>query len=72
VSPGQLASTRAIPSAVHHFNLILASEAPLTLHSVSVSPDMKSALDEIAIWNRPLTDAEIKALYNNGHGVELK
>jgi len=29
-------------------------------------------MDEIAIWDRPLTDDEIKALYNNGNGVTLQ
>ena len=53
-------------------NGILASEAPLTLHTISRSPGMKSALDEVAIWNRGLTNDEIKSLYNNGNGVELK
>ena len=26
-------------------------------------------MDEVAIWNRALSDEEIKALYNNGHSV---
>ena len=51
---------------------IVPSAAPLTLHSCSRSPGIPSAMDEIAIWNRPLTDDEISALYNNGNGVKLK
>lgn len=48
------------------------STAPLTIHSCSRSPGMKSAMDEISIWDRALTDDEIKTLYNNGNGVQLK
>lgn len=48
------------------------SDAPLKILSCSRSAGMRSGLDEIAIWDRPLTDAEIKALYNNGNGVRLK
>ena len=53
-------------------NGIKSSSAPLRIHSCSRSPDMRSALDEIAIWDRPLTDDEIEKLYNNGNGVTLK
>ncbi len=51
---------------------ITPSDAPLQILSCSRSTGMRSALDEIAIWDRPLTDAEITALYNNGNGVRLK
>jgi len=27
--------------------------------------------DEVAIWDRPLTEAEVQTLYNNGGGVEI-
>ena len=53
-------------------NGIKSSSAPLRIHSCSRSPGMRSALDEIAIWDRPLTDDEIEKLYNNGNGVTLK
>ena len=43
---------------------IISSATPLTIHN--------SPMDEIAIWDRPLTADEIKALFNNGHGVKLK
>ena len=26
----------------------------------------------VAIWDRPLTDAEIMTLYNNGSGAEIR
>ena len=29
------------------------------------------AIDEVGIWNRPLSAAEIKALFNNGRGVRI-
>lgn len=51
---------------------IKPSDAPLKILSCSRSAGMFSALDEIAIWDRPLADEEIKALYNNGNGVRLK
>lgn len=47
---------------------IISSAAPLMINGAGSSHQM----DEIAIWNRPLTDDEIKALYNNGNGVKLK
>jgi len=51
---------------------IVSSASPLTIHSCSRSQGMRSALDEIAIWDRPLSEDEIKVLYNNGNGVTLK
>ena len=44
----------------------------MTIHSFSRSTGQRSAVDEIAIWNRPLSEEEVKALYNNGNGVDLK
>jgi hypothetical protein len=49
-------------------NGIVPSAAPLTISNTPAN----SAMDEVAIWNRALTEDEIKALYNNGNGVELK
>lgn len=51
---------------------IKPSADPLTILSASRSQGQRSGLDEFAIWDRPLTEAEIKALYNNGNGVQLK
>jgi hypothetical protein len=51
---------------------IQPSDAPLKILSCSRSAGMRSALDEIAIWDRPLSDEEIKTLYNNGNGVQIK
>ena len=30
-----------------------------------------AAYDELCLWNRALSEAEIKTLYNNGHGIDL-
>lgn len=50
---------------------IVSSANPLTLHSCSRNAAMRSAMDELAIWNRALTEDEIKALFNNGNGVPI-
>jgi hypothetical protein len=34
-------------------------------------PSEAQTIDEVAIWNRALTDTEITSLYNNGRGVKL-
>jgi len=34
-------------------------------------PSEAQTLDEVAIWNRALNEAEITSLYNNGRGVSI-
>jgi hypothetical protein len=51
---------------------IKPSANPLTILSASRTKGQRSACDEFAIWDRPLTEAEIRALYNNGNGIQLK
>ena len=34
-------------------------------------PFHAQSLDEVAIWNRALSNEEIKTLYNNGNGVRM-
>ena len=51
-------------------------DVPLHIGEQGWFGDMKGpaeaqSLDEVAIWNRALTDAEITALYNNGRGVRI-
>jgi len=33
---------------------------------------MNGRVDEVAIWNRSLTDEEVALLYNNGHGEDCR
>ena len=34
-------------------------------------PSEAQSVDELAIGDRALTETEIKALYNNGHGIKI-
>jgi len=34
-------------------------------------PNETQAVDEVVIWDRALTDEEIKTLYNSGRGVRI-
>ena len=33
--------------------------------------DNWNTFDELAIWDRALTEEEIKAIYNNGNGADI-
>jgi len=35
-------------------------------------PNAYQAIDEVIIWDRALSEEEVKALYNNGLGVSLR
>jgi len=34
-------------------------------------PSEAQSIDEVAIWDRALTEAEVQALYNNGRGIKI-
>ena len=34
-------------------------------------PNETQSIDEVVIWDRPLTDEDVRTLYNNGNGVVL-
>ena len=63
-------STGQIDQADH---IIPASEGvPLTIGGLIERAGQFQVFDELAIWSRPLTLEDARALYNNGHGVEIK
>ena len=70
-----LVSTGAAPTIVNNGNggqpfpdnpPLLIGENPQTGNRTWNGP-----IDDVAIWNRPLTDAEIASLWNNGTGNSL-
>lgn len=52
---------------------IVPADVPLTLGGLMLEHDdfNYQVYDELAIWSRPLTAAEVAALYNGGVGAEL-
>ena len=51
---------------------LLSSKATLTIGGLELKSDQDfQVYDELAIWSRPLSEEEIKKLYNNGHGSEV-
>ena len=50
---------------------IIAAEVPLAIGVSFSDKDDFMTFDELCMWNRVLTDEEIKTLYNNGHGIAL-
>jgi len=52
-------------------HIIPAKDAMLTIGSIKKIARQFEAFDEVGIWSRPLTEEEVLALYNNGHGVSL-
>ncbi len=52
-------------------NGISEATGPMVLGGALHGPDNFCAFDELAIWSRALSGDEVKALYNNGNGVEL-
>lgn len=50
---------------------IIAAEVPLAIGVSFDDKDEFMSFDELCMWNRVLTDKEIKTLYNNGHGIAL-
>jgi len=53
-------------------NHILPAKTVLTIGGSLEGETNYQVFDEVAIWDRPLTDAEITTLYNNGGGAEVK
>lgn len=52
-------------------HIIPAKSAMLTIGNVKKITRQFEAFDEVGIWSRPLTEEEVLALYNKGHGVSL-
>ena len=51
---------------------IVSSKATLTIGGLEFRSDLDfQVYDELAIWSRPLSEGEVKKLYNNGHGSEI-
>ena len=51
---------------------IVTSKATLTIGGLEFKSDLDFQIyDELAIWSRPLSEEEVKKLYNNGHGSEI-
>lgn len=51
---------------------IRPSNARLTIGGHITKQGQFQAFDELAIWSRPLTARQVKALYNNGYGAQIK
>ncbi len=50
---------------------IVPADTPLVIGGPMKGPGHHAAYDELAIWSRALTPAEIAALYNRGRGVRI-
>jgi hypothetical protein len=48
-----------------------AKDAMLMIGNIKKIARQFEAFDEVGIWSRPLTEEQILALYNKGHGVSL-
>jgi len=51
---------------------IIPSRAKLAIGGHITRQGQYQAFDELAIWSRPLTAREVKALYNNGYGAQIE
>ncbi len=52
-------------------HIVPARRAKLTLGGHITLDGHHQVFDELAIWHRPITAAEARTLYNNGHGAEI-
>ena len=52
-------------------HIIPARDAVLTIGETKKADRQFEAFDEVGIWSRPLTEAEVQTLYNKGMGVSL-
>ena len=52
-------------------HIVAARGSKLTLGGRITRDGQYQVFDELAIWRRPLTVAEVKAIYNNGHGAAI-
>jgi hypothetical protein len=50
---------------------IISANVPLAVSTMMTTPGSYASFDELCIWDRALTEDEIKTLYNNGHGISL-
>jgi hypothetical protein len=51
---------------------IVSADVPLAIGVQFDNPSIYTSFDELCIWNRALSEDEVKALYNNGHGLKLE
>ena len=52
-------------------NHITAARTVLQIGGGPLETGSFQVFDEVAVWSRPLTPGEVRALYNNGAGVEI-
>ena len=52
-------------------HIVPATDAMLTIGNVKKIARQFEAFDEVGIWSRPLSEQQVLALYNKGHGVSL-
>jgi hypothetical protein len=52
-------------------NILTSSEPLLIGHRISSNAPLDGIMDELAIWDRGLSDAEIAQLYNSGAGFQI-
>ena len=62
------ATPKAVTKAFHSSRQRLF----LALRTTGSTDFLNGDLDEVAMWNRRLSDAEVSTLYNNGAGIDLR
>lgn len=67
VSAGDFSWTEAVNSG--STGLIIGSR--YHLNSTSIVEYVPGLIDEVALWNRAITNSEIAELWNNGDGIEI-
>jgi hypothetical protein len=69
---GMLVTTGAAPTIVNAGN-VAGSNPPLLIgeNPQALGRTWNGPIDDVAIWNRPLTDQEIATLWNSGTGTSL-
>jgi len=62
---------RAMKGLGDENHIVPSRRAKLTLGGHITVEGQYQVFDELAVWGRPLTAAEVDALYNGGHGAEI-
>lgn len=71
VNKDHISVRRSLKGIGDENHIVPSRRAKLTVGGKGTVVGQFDVIDELAIWSRPITVEEVKALYNNGHGAEI-
>jgi len=71
VNKDHISVRRSLKGIGDENHIVPSRRAKLTVGGKGTVAGQFDVIDELAIWARPITVKEVKALYNNGHGAEI-